>query len=109
MTRAIGDAGLRGPVLERRPAVHELKCWPEFFKAVALGEKRHDLRRSRDRHFEVGDRLRLREYDPASSSYTGSEQMVVVTYITSAERSCALSNEALHPDFCILSIAPLAD
>ena len=108
MTRAIDDAELRGPMLEGGPAVQELKCWPEFFEAITLGEKRHDLRRSRDRHFKVGDQLRLREYDPASSSYTGREQTVVVTYITSAERSCALSNEALHPDFCILSIAPLA-
>jgi hypothetical protein len=108
MTRASDDAELRGPMLEGGPAVHELKCWPEFFEAIALGEKRHDLRQSRDRHFEVGDQLRLREYDPASSSYTGREQTVVVTYITSAERPCALSNEGLHPDFCILSIAPLA-
>lgn len=88
---------------------HELKCWPEFFAAISAGEKRHDLRRARDRHFAVGDTLRLREYDPRAERYTGREQLVAVTYITSAEKRCALSDDALHPDFCILSIALLAD
>lgn len=88
-------------------AVHDLKCWPDFFRAIAAGEKRHDLRRSSDRRFEIGDRLRLREFDPRSSTYTGREQMVMVTYITSPEHRCALSENALNPDYCILSIAPV--
>jgi hypothetical protein len=87
--------------------VHDLKCWPQFFTAIAAGDKRHDLRRAHDRHFEVGDRLRLREFDPQLSAYTGREQIVVVTYITSAEHRCSLSDQALHPDYCILSIAPV--
>jgi hypothetical protein len=88
---------------------HDLKCWPEFFAAIMAGEKRHDLRRARDRHFKVGDTLRLREYDPRAERYTGREQRVAVTYITSAEKRCALSDDALHPDFCILSIKLIAD
>ena len=88
---------------------HDLKCWPEFFTAIVAGEKRHDLRRKRDRHFAIGDTLRLREYDPRAERYTGREQRVAVTYITSAEKRGALSDDALHPDFCILSIALLAD
>jgi hypothetical protein len=89
--------------------VHDLKCWPEFFTAIVAGEKRHDLRRTRDRQFKVGDRLRLQEYDHRADAYTGREQMVVVTYITSAAQPCALSDEALHPDYCILSIAFIDD
>ncbi|MGX5713194.1 DUF3850 domain-containing protein [Sphingopyxis terrae subsp. ummariensis] len=89
----------------RAPIIHELKCWPEFFAAIAAGDKRHDLRRCYDRDFAVGDRLQLREFDPISQCYTGREQYVAVTYITSASRRCALSDEALHSDFCILSIA----
>ena len=89
------------------PVIHELKCWPQFFEAIATGRKRHDLRRADDRQFHVGDRLRLREFDPHSQSYTGREQTVEVTYITSAEQPCALSKGALDPDFCILSIAPV--
>ncbi|WP_165126886.1 DUF3850 domain-containing protein [Bradyrhizobium sp. 6(2017)] len=87
-------------------AIHVLKCWPQFFSEIKAGRKRHDLRRSNDRHFQVGDRILLREFDPRSDKYTGSSMKVVVTYITSAELPCALSKDALHADFCILSIAP---
>jgi hypothetical protein len=90
---------------DRAPLTHELKCWPEFFDAIADGRKRHDLRRSTDRDFRVGDILQLREFDPSSDFYTGRSQAVRVTYVTSADLPCALSGEALSRDFCILSIA----
>jgi hypothetical protein len=93
----------------RREVVHELKCWPRFFDAIAEGRKRHDLRRSDDRDFQVGDRLLLREYDPATKVYTGREQTVEITFVTSAEKPCALSETALLSDFCILSIAVTDD
>jgi Domain of unknown function (DUF3850) len=93
-----------------RPAViHELKCWPKFFAAIARGEKRHDLRRATDRDFRVGDRLLLREFDPDLGAYTGRTQRATITYITSAEMPCALSEQALNPEFCILSIALSSD
>ena len=85
---------------------HTLKCWPQFFNEIKAGRKKHDLRRNYDRHFQVGDRLLLREFDPRSEQYTGRSIAVEVTYITSTELPCALSKDALHPDFCILSIAP---
>lgn len=89
----------------RTALTHELKCWPKFFNAIARGDKRHDLRRATDRNFHPGDRLLLQEFDPESAAYTGRSQTVVVTYVTSADMPCALSEQALHPDFCILSIA----
>lgn len=89
----------------RKALTHELKCWPKFFNAIARGDKRHDLRRAADRNFRPGDQLLLREFDPESAAYTGRSQAVVVTYVTSADMPCALSEQALHPDFCILSIA----
>lgn len=92
---------------DRQSVIHELKCWPKFFQPIALGVKRHDLRRATDRHFVAGDRLLLREFDPDRDDYTGRTQLVAVTYVTSAEMPCALSDQALHPDFCILSIAPV--
>lgn len=93
---------------DRRLAVeHELKCWPQFFDAIAGGRKRHDLRRADDRRFRVGDTLRLREFDPDLQKYTGREQLVEITYITSSELPCALSRTALQSNFCILSIKPL--
>jgi hypothetical protein len=84
---------------------HQLKCWPEFFAATISGEKTHDLRRADDRDFRVGDTLLLEEFDPRARQYTGRKARVRVTYITSAENHCALSEQALHSDFCILSIA----
>lgn len=89
----------------RASVTHELKCWPELFGAIARGEKRHDLRRATDRDFRVGDRLLLREFDPDLEAYTGRLQRVAVTYITSTDMPCALSEQALHPNFCILSIS----
>lgn len=86
---------------------HELKCWPEFYDAVVSGQKKHDLRRADDRSFEVGDLVRLREYDPRAMRYTGRTRTVEITYITKKELPCALSEEALHPAFCILSIRVL--
>ena len=83
---------------------HTLKCWPEFFSAIADGSKTHDLRRSDDRTFRVGDFLWLKEFDPRREQYTGREQTVEITYITSADVPCALSERALDAAFCILSI-----
>src|ERR1700741_3742648 len=82
---------------------HVLKCWPQFFNEIKSGRKKHDLRRSDDRHFRIGDRILLREFDPDTRDYTGRSMMVEVTYVTSSELPCALSKDALHPDFCILS------
>jgi hypothetical protein len=83
---------------------HKLKSWPQFFKLILSGEKTHELRRSDDRNFHVGDLLLLQEFDPKTNHYTGRELKVKITYITSAKHPCALSQTALHPDFCILSI-----
>lgn len=84
---------------------HNLKCWPEFFNAIVNGRKKHDLRRADDRKFMVGDLVRLREFDPTARRYTGREQTVTITYITRKDLPCALSEEALHSSFCILSIS----
>jgi hypothetical protein len=92
---------------EYRPTVeHRLKSWPQFFERILSGEKTHELRRG-DRDFLVGDILRLQEFDPCKNQYTGRECSVLITYITSTERPCALSQDALHPDYCILSIKQL--
>jgi Domain of unknown function (DUF3850) len=69
--------------------------------------KTHDLRRADDRNFRVGDIVRLNEFDPSSGRYTGRKLKVKITYITSAEMPCALSQSALHSDYCILSIRKL--
>jgi hypothetical protein len=107
MVAQIAAADGRAQATSRGPIMHELKCWPKFFRPIALGKKRHDLRRATDRQFMVGDCLLLREFDPDIGAYTGQTQRVEITYITSAEMPCALSDQALNPDFCILSITPI--
>lgn len=93
-----------------RPAVtHVLKCWPKFFEPITEGKKRHDLRRAGDRDFRVGDLMLLREFSPEAGTYTGRDCVVRITYITSALEPCALSEQALHEDFCILSISLVTD
>lgn len=88
-----------------RPAVeHQVKSWPHLFEATLRGEKTHDVRRSEERDYQVGDTLRLQEFDPESQRYTGRELIVRITYITSARFPCALSEGAIDPAYCILSI-----
>lgn len=70
--------------------IHELKCWPEYFIPLADGRKRFEFRKN-DRHFHVGDVLRLREYRPGSDysgppGYTGRETVVRVTYLLDQSR-----------------------
>lgn len=61
-------------------AEHELKTWPEYFKAVASGEKNFEIRKN-DRDFKVGDILILKEYDPVKKEYTGDYVGREITYI----------------------------
>jgi hypothetical protein len=99
-----GAWGSPDPSSDHRGRIeHRLKSWPQFFERIVSGEKTHELRRA-DRDFRVGDILRLREFDPQTNQFTGREHSVIISYITSAELPCAASQDALHPDFCVLSI-----
>jgi len=59
----------------------ELKTWPEAFDGVWDGRKPYEIRKD-DRGAEVGDVLRLREFDPNISIYSGREVTAEVTYKT---------------------------
>lgn len=83
-------------------STHEMKSQPQFFEEILADRKTHDLRRD-DRMFETGDTVRLREWSEAAG-YTGREAMVEITYITDVTSPCVYSSDALHPNFCILSI-----
>ena len=84
---------------------HRVKSWPHLFHAVVEGVKLHELRRN-DRGYQIGDILLLEEYVPETTQYTGRSFQVRITYVTSPSVPCAVSSEALHSDFCILSIEP---
>lgn len=94
-----------GTVVARAPIEHKVKSWPPLFEATLLGVKKHELRRATDRDYRIGDILCLQEYDPDSQRYTGRELRVTITYVTSAEFPCALSDGGLSPGFCLLSVA----
>lgn len=70
-----------GCVIHRGQRFHVLKCWREPFEAAADCRKTHEIRR-RDRDFRVGDRLLLKEWNPADGTYTGRELVKLVTYMT---------------------------
>lgn len=91
-------------VLPFSAKTHMLKSWPEFFEQIITGNKTHELRRTDDRFFQVGDYLQLQEYDQETEKYTGREALAEITYITRKDSPCAYSDEALDSNFCILSI-----
>lgn len=86
---------------------HDVKSWTRFFRPIVSGERVHELRRN-DRDYRVGDRMHLREYDDVSDTYTGSYCEAAITSITSREIPCAVSDQGLNPDYCILSIRVLS-
>ncbi len=67
---------------------HVLKCWPQFMPRIASGQKTFEIRKN-DRDYQVGDRLRLCEYDPKTSvqwAYEGRHPQLLaeITYMSSA-------------------------
>jgi len=76
---------------------HKLKTWPKFYGAVLSGAKRFEVRKN-DRDFQVGDVLRLEEWDPETLQYTGA---VMLKYVT-----CILHGGQLgiRPGYCVMSI-----
>lgn len=64
--------------------IHELKTWPEPFEAVWLGTKLAEYRRD-DRGFQVGDVLRLREYDPQADTYSGRRIEARITHVAKGQ------------------------
>jgi hypothetical protein len=72
------------------------KILPEYFKAVLDYQKTFELRKDED-GFEVGDTIRLAEWD--GQSFTGNVVIREITYIL---RDCP--EYGLMPGYCILGI-----
>ena len=82
--------------MKREPYTHDLKSWPENFRAVLTGRKRFEVRKDdRTPFFQPGDLVRLHEFDPGSAidgtndprGYTGNKLLAFIGYV---ERSTAL-------------------
>jgi hypothetical protein len=77
---------------------HILKSYPQYFEPTILGLKFHEVRNNADTGpFAVGDTLVLREYDPATGTYTGREATTVVTYLSPSPKPWIV------PNFTVLS------
>lgn len=64
---------------------HELKSWPQFFKATLAGAKTFEIRNN-DRKFEVHDEVVLLEWDPETKEYTGRTIEGFILYISDHEQ-----------------------
>ena len=76
---AVSTPAFHGKVVGAGQREHDLKTWPEYFDAVASGQKTFEIRKD-DRNFRVGDTLRLRKFDPVEEKYTGAECKRIVAY-----------------------------
>jgi len=69
--------------------IHELKIYPEYFRAQLEGRKSFEIRKD-DREFKVGDVLVLMEVEPTHSGSderpTGRKMACEVTYKTDYEQ-----------------------
>jgi ParB family chromosome partitioning protein len=82
--------------------VHELKTWSEYYRAIARGDKKHELRKN-DRGFKLGDHLHLREWLAiGKGDYTGHSIVVEVTYVSEPS-----TMNGLQEGYCCMSIALL--
>ena len=61
--------------------VHTLKTWPGSFDAVAKGLKKHEIRKN-DRDFKERDVVILREWLPASLTFTGRQIDLTIGHVT---------------------------
>lgn len=75
---------------------HDLKSWPEFFKASLEGIKKFELRKN-DRDFKVGDQLVLWEYIPETDTRTGRIIVNEIVYVLT-------EGPWLQPGYCALGL-----
>jgi hypothetical protein len=80
---------------------HYLKTWPYYFELMSRGVKTFEHRKN-DRDFQEGDVLVLREWDPGSERYSGSEFRCRVSLVVRSAPGmpvgyCIMQTTALSP------------
>jgi hypothetical protein len=88
--------------------IHDLKIWPEFFSDLIAGKKNFELRKD-DRPYQVGDTLRLYEWDPKIQAYTGLYAERDISYLLRhrPDAGCA-ATFGLAPGYTILALSATA-
>lgn len=86
-------------------ATHDVKSWPEFFKALVAGQP-FDLR-DNDRRFKSGDFIRFREFDDRVGKYTGAELIKRITHVmeNTIGGGSITPMVGLHRGYAILGLA----
>lgn len=79
---------------------HYLKTWKSFYKSVADGSKRFEIRIN-DRDYNLGDTLVLQEYDTQLCDLTGKSRIFKVAYILYGPAF------GLSEGFCCMSLEPI--
>lgn len=83
--------------------VHELKAWPEPFRAMQSGLKTFEFRRD-DRGYAAGDMLYLWEWDPHTETRTDSDPILrVVTYVLHGGRF------GVPEGYCVMGLREATD
>lgn len=80
--------------------VHQLKVWPQYYSAVAVGAKTFEVRKA-DRDYGVGDHLILCAWEPMHQRYTGQRTTCIITYVLPGGQF------GIEAGYCILGIKPL--
>jgi len=78
-------------------AVHELKCWSEYYYEIFMGRKEFEVRKN-DRNYQKYDTLIFQEYDPETEQYTGQQMARRVTYILYGGQF------GIEEGYCVMSI-----
>lgn len=68
----------RGRKMNKDNTKHEIKILPQYYEDVFKGIKQFELRKD-DRDYQVGDLVRLREWD--GKEYTGNKMIVGIKYV----------------------------
>ena len=77
---------------------HHLKCWPEYFTAIAHDIKTFDLRRDdRPGGYNPGDIIQFEEFRPGVGEYTGRTATRRVVYVLR-------EFDGLMPGYCIVGL-----
>ena len=84
-----------------RPAhIHKLKMWPKFYGAQMAGAKQFEVRKA-DRDFQLGDLLRLEEWDPETEAYTGEQLLRRISYRIDGGQF------GIEQGYCVLGTEPV--
>jgi hypothetical protein len=86
---------------------HGLKIWTDYFDDVESGTMPFQVRLN-DRHFRVGDTLRLVEWDTSKGRFTGRETTkLIVSMLEGAGPGAIPPLVGIRKDYVVLGLAPV--